>query len=86
MSLLSKTAVNIEEVLNKWEKTVKPLLIENMKGQLIDEINSQMKVIISKSGPGLSKDEVEKLIRSALGVYDSDKTGLADYALEPAGN
>eukprot|EP00090_Calanus_glacialis_P000312 TRINITY_DN10191_c0_g1_i2.p1 TRINITY_DN10191_c0_g1~~TRINITY_DN10191_c0_g1_i2.p1 ORF type:complete len:1836 (-),score=350.45 TRINITY_DN10191_c0_g1_i2:184-5085(-) len=34
---------------------------------------------------GLSKDEVFKIVKSALIQYDADKTGMFDYALETAG-
>eukprot|EP00092_Neocalanus_flemingeri_P000023 GFUD01000023.1.p1 GENE.GFUD01000023.1~~GFUD01000023.1.p1 ORF type:complete len:2308 (+),score=442.37 GFUD01000023.1:211-7134(+) len=34
---------------------------------------------------GLSKEEVFKIVKSALIQYDADKTGMFDYALETAG-
>lgn len=85
LSILKQTATNIEEAITRWEGASKPVMIDSMKEQLVAEIRRQIKMINAKSGQGLGKDEVEQLIHSALGVYDSDKTGLADYALEPAG-
>lgn len=82
---VKKTAADIEEALKKWEADLKPVLIDHLKERILTELRHEIKVLDTKSGGGLSKDEVEQLIHSALGVYDSDKTGLADYALEPAG-
>ena len=85
LSILKETTDSIEISIKKWESESKSVMIESIKEELVAEIRNQMKTINAKSGRGLSKDEVEQLIHSALGLYDSDKTGLADYALEPAG-
>lgn len=85
LSMLTQIGVLIEEAIKRWETDSKPALIHKMKEDLIAEIRSQIKLVNANSGRGLSKDEVEQMIHSALGVYDSDKTGLADFALEPAG-
>jgi hypothetical protein len=85
LSILKHIGVGIEEAIKRWEADSKPALIEKIKEELFTEIRSQIKLINANSGRGLSKDEVEQLIHSALDVYDSDKTGLADFALEPAG-
>lgn len=85
LTVLTKIAAEIEEAVKKWEADSKPKLISDIKDQLLDEIRQQIKMLNTNPGGGLNKDEVERMIQSALGVYDSDKTGLADYALEPAG-
>jgi SUN domain-containing protein 1/2 len=33
----------------------------------------------------LVKEEIEKMVKNALVIYDADKTGLFDFALETAG-
>ncbi|XP_038118161.1 uncharacterized protein LOC6049703 isoform X1 [Culex quinquefasciatus] len=37
------------------------------------------------SASGLTEDTVRRIVRDALRIYDADKTGLVDYALESAG-
>ncbi len=37
-------------------------------------------------GGGLTREEVDRMIGDALDVYDSDKIGKADYALQSAGS
>nr|CAH0105620.1 unnamed protein product [Daphnia galeata] len=85
LSILTQIGDSIEKAIQRWEADSKPALIEKMKEELFADIRSEIKLINANSGRGLNKDEVEQLIHSALGVYDSDKTGLADFALEPAG-
>ncbi|XP_058121502.1 klaroid protein [Anopheles ziemanni] len=38
-----------------------------------------------KSSSTLTEDDVKRIVRDALTVYDADKTGMVDYALESAG-
>lgn len=62
----------------------------------VDETAKQVmdKVIIELSkqskqhtlnADSLTDDYVKKLIKQALAIYDADKTGLVDYAMEPMG-
>ncbi|XP_058457893.1 klaroid protein [Malaya genurostris] len=40
---------------------------------------------VDGGGGGLTEDHVRRIVREALRIYDADKTGLVDYALESAG-
>ena len=75
----------IEKTILKLERELKPLWMNEIKTKLLAEITHQINSFNIQSGNGLSREEVKALIHEALGIYDSDKTGLADYALEPAG-
>lgn len=69
--------------------------IDKNAGTLMDDINEQLKNQIKlniqheqsafKIGTGLSVDDIKRIVREILAVYDADKTGLVDYALESAG-
>jgi len=74
----------VENAINKWERDSKPSMFNDLKERLVVEITKQIKSMEKSSG-GLSREEVDRMIHAALGIYDSDKTGLADYALESAG-
>ena len=74
----------IEAMSLNWEKNSKSTLIQDYKNQVVIEVAKHMKNVDLKFGV-VDRDEVLKLIHAALKLYDSDKTGLADYALEPAG-
>ena len=84
--IMIQVMTEVENAINKWERDSKPSMFNDLKERLVVEITKQIKSMekSSKSG-GLSREEVEKMIHVALGIYDSDKTGLADYALESAG-
>lgn len=75
----------IEKAILNLERELKPLWMNEIKTKLLAEITQQINNFNIQSGNGLSREEVKALIHEALGIYDSDKTGLADYALEPAG-
>ena len=82
--IMVQVMTEVESAIKKWERDSKPTLFNDLKELLVMEITKQIKSMEIKSG-GLSREEVERMIHVALGIYDSDKTGLADYALEPAG-
>lgn len=78
-----------------------PILIERINKMVTDTVqrlnlpdsnsNGALKnTEISHSSPHLSSDQeimeqVHRLIRDELRKYDSDRTGLPDYALETSG-
>ena len=83
--IFNQVTSEVERVVLDWEKNMKMTLLQDSKNQVIIEVAKQVKTLELKSEGGLGREEVRKLIQAALGLYDSDKTGLADYALEPAG-
>lgn len=63
----------------------KQTLFNDIKSHVVSEVIEKAKLEVMQS-QGLNLTEVEKMIDSAIRLYDSDKTGLADYALESSGN
>jgi SUN domain-containing protein 1/2 len=76
------------------------LQLDQNAGILMNEINEEIKKQVSLSVAakakdlegsklrvtgGLSEGEVVKIVKGVLAVYDADKTGLVDFALESAG-
>ncbi|RWS22189.1 SUN domain-containing protein 1-like protein [Leptotrombidium deliense] len=65
--------------------------IETLKTEMqesVNELSSKMQntqTEIKNTKVEVSVDDVKKLIREALFVYDADKTGIPDYALESSG-
>lgn len=69
--------------------------IEKNSGALMKEINEQIVFAIKTSQEqkaqkaGISgnfdDDYIRKIVREILAIYDADKTGIVDYALESAG-
>lgn len=71
------------------------LQLNENAGILMNEINEEIKkqvalsmaakVDLGAAGNGLSEADVLKIVKGVLAVYDADKTGLVDFALESAG-
>lgn len=75
------------------------LQLDQNAGILMAEINEEIKKQVAiavaakskelhgtiKVSGGLSEAEVLKIVKEVLAVYDADKTGLVDFALESAG-
>jgi SUN domain-containing protein 1/2 len=68
--------------------------IENNSGILMKEINEQILLAIKTRqeqraqnvGSGnVNEDYIRKIVKEILAIYDADKTGIVDYALESAG-
>ena len=65
------------------EKTVE-LILTDVVSRLQSK-NVTTKNIPENSSNFLVKEEIERMVKNALVVYDADKTGLFDFALETAG-
>lgn len=76
------------------------LQLDKNAGILMAEINEEIKkqvtvamaasmedskINLGAAYAGLSEEEVIKIVKNVLAVYDADKTGLVDFALETAG-
>jgi SUN domain-containing protein 1/2 len=72
------------------------LQLDENAGILMAEINAEIqKQVAAKSkelegtklkiSGGLSEAEIVKIVKGVLAIYDADKTGLTDFALESAG-
>lgn len=79
-------ASEFDKAIRKWESESQSKWFQSIEEKLLVEVSHRIQIQRANSGNGLNREEVERLIHSALELYDSDKTGLADYALEPAGN
>ena len=84
-AILDQITFEVGKTVLDWEKNAKMSLLQDSKNQVVIEVAKQVKNLNLKPEGSLDREEVQKLIHTALGLYDSDKTGLADYALEPAG-
>ena len=65
------------------DKTVQLILSD-----VVSRLNSKnltLSVPENSSANNLAREEIEKMVRNALVIYDADKTGLFDFALETAG-
>lgn len=59
------------------------ILLEKQRTDVLQE--SRAEILHTNRIAELSEDNVRRIVAEALRVYDADKTGLVDYALESAG-
>lgn len=88
---LEAKLANVTQHLNaKFEHLVHSSATKIMN-DVSERINIQLreKLELSRNSlavdSGLSDSQVERIVKETLAVYDADKTGLVDYALEPSG-
>ncbi|XP_063824799.1 klaroid protein-like [Ostrinia nubilalis] len=70
----------IQEYLVVFERQQMALLAEKVR-----EYVKEVEVHHHHSGGSFDAEAVKKIVAAMLNVYDADKTGLVDYALESAG-
>ncbi|XP_055529649.1 klaroid protein [Wyeomyia smithii] len=75
-------AVLMKDIGEKIQKEVLSS-VQTFKSELNIDVKAGR--VSSDGGGGLSEDGVRRIVRDALRIYDADKTGLVDYALESAG-
>lgn len=87
-----------EKLISSWKPEMSEDTIRHIiQGYLSSLEKRQMEIIVEKiqeyvkdlekpSEVNINMDEIKKMISGMLDVYDADKTGLVDYALESAGN
>ncbi|XP_053685075.1 klaroid protein [Sabethes cyaneus] len=76
-------AVLMKDISEKIQKEVLSS-VQTFKSELNIDAKAG-RVTSDGGGGGMSEDEVRRIVRDALRIYDADKTGLVDYALESAG-
>jgi SUN domain-containing protein 1/2 len=87
------------QALDESSQKVFKLQLDKNAGLLMDEISKEIKeqialALVAKShettqninvSGSLSEDDIIRIVKNVLAIYDADKTGLVDYALESAG-
>ena len=72
--------LELSKTNDDFRKNVEQKLMLTVKG-----MESRITRTSEKSPSNITIDEIKTLISQALAIYDADKTGQPDFALEPAG-
>lgn len=81
----------LKDELDKSSGILLKQINENLKEEILTLVENRNKELLEKSFSASSvninfnEDEIKKIVQDALAVYDADKTGQVDYALESAG-
>ena len=84
----SEAAQELKAFINSELSKTNEIFRESVEQKLMATIERAEQQMNSKSdgfSTNITLEEVKSLITQALAIYDADKTGQPDYALEPAG-
>ncbi|XP_055378297.1 klaroid protein [Condylostylus longicornis] len=83
---------NIRDEIDKSGAILFGDISEKLKIEILKAVEIRQKELLSASGStidikgtSLDEKEIKRIVRGVLAVYDADKTGMVDYALESAG-
>jgi SUN domain-containing protein 1/2 len=82
----------IEEEIQKSAAIIMQEISQKIKREVIVVVDAEKKVAsatqtmnVNVKGGTIGEEDVRRIVRESLAIYDADKTGLVDYALESAG-
>lgn len=75
---------NMEVEFQRSSGILMKTVSENLKKEILVHLEKKKEGDVQVSG-NLNEEHIKKIVAAALAVYDADKTGLVDYALESAG-
>ncbi|KAJ3646617.1 hypothetical protein Zmor_024196 [Zophobas morio] len=77
---LENRLTNLTETLtNKFD-----ISVENTANQVMDKVVTRLSDRPFDSG-SVTEEQIKKIVHASLKIYDADRTGLVDYAMEPLG-
>ncbi|XP_037812679.1 sun domain-containing protein 1 [Lucilia sericata] len=85
----NRTNDKIKQEIDKSGMFLMRDISERLKQEIIISVENKQKetqaVLKGQIKEALSEQEVRNIVKSVLAIYDADKTGLVDFALESAG-
>ncbi|KAL5286601.1 NCAPG family protein [Megaselia abdita] len=83
VELSKNTDIKIKEEIERSGTILMEVISDKLKKEILLFIKER-----EKSGTvtlNLGEEEIRRIVKSVLAIYDADKTGMVDYALESAG-
>uniref|UniRef100_A0A7G3AXG0 Putative spindle pole body protein n=1 Tax=Lutzomyia longipalpis TaxID=7200 RepID=A0A7G3AXG0_LUTLO len=77
---------HVSEEIQRSAGVIMENITEALKGEILSLIEARAALNQANTAQmDIGEENVKRIVREALAVYDADKTGLVDYALESAG-
>ncbi|XP_055916283.1 klaroid protein isoform X1 [Eupeodes corollae] len=87
--LSAQSSDNMKKEIDHSGMILMKQISEKLKIEILRSVDLKQKqsaaAISGEIKMALSENEIKKIVKGVLAVYDADKTGLVDYALESAG-
>lgn len=85
VELSKNTDIKIKEEIERSGTILMEVISEKLKKEILLFIKEREKTVGATVTLNLGEDEIRRIVKSVLAIYDADKTGMVDYALESAG-
>lgn len=89
LEMNNATGSRIHEEINRSSALLMHAISEKLKSEILLAVERKQSennaLIEGQIKNALSEEEIKNVVKSVLAVYDADKTGLVDFALESAG-
>lgn len=85
MELSKNTDIKIKEEIERSGTILMEYISEKLKKEILLFIKEREKSSGGAVTLNLGEEEIRRIVKSVLAIYDADKTGMVDYALESAG-
>lgn len=85
LELNERTNNNIREEIERSSIVLMGDISERLKQEILLAVEARHNESSQVGKLQLHEDEVRQIVKSVLAIYDADKTGLVDFALESAG-
>ncbi|KAI9583217.1 hypothetical protein GQX74_012434 [Glossina fuscipes] len=89
LEMSNATGSRIHEEMNRSSALLMHAISEKLKSEILLAVERKQSennaLIDGQIKNALSDEEIKNVVKSVLAVYDADKTGLVDFALESAG-
>lgn len=85
VELSKNTDMKIKEEIERSGTILMEVISEKLKKEILLFIKERERSTGGTVTLNLGEDEIRRIVKSVLAIYDADKTGMVDYALESAG-
>lgn len=85
VELSKNTDIKIKEEIERSGTILMEYISEKLKKEILLFIKEREKCAGETVTLNLGEEEIRRIVKSVLAIYDADKTGMVDYALESAG-
>lgn len=85
VELSRNTDIKIKEEIERSGTILMEVISEKLKKEILLFIKEREHIAGETISLNLGENEIRRIVKNVLAIYDADKTGMVDYALESAG-
>lgn len=82
---LGNITANVDEKIASIVESNSQTILNHVTSKMVELNSKHTTVKNTEVVGGISEDEIKKVVKGVLAIYDADRTGLVDYAMESMG-